>query len=517
VSPRLRPVAGDRGSLPIAMLLIIIGMGLSGVLAATVTAQIKATRSTVHSSEAIDAAQSGLDVALGHIRLATAADGSGDFRKLPCGPFTGAVNSGTDQTYSVTIAYLTAEPPAGNAAWAQANKLPCTSTYLTAGSPLYVLLSSTGKALSTGTPRTMTATYTLHSKTRENIAGGLIHLYGPHSPDLCFAAPSAVPAAGDPVTMQVCDAAADAQQFAYESGLTLVLVSSRADGSKGMCLDAAPNNREQVLFQPCTATPVPRQQWSLNDRANFEGTTNGTDLNAQCFHLSTPGMAGSTIELHAEAADPPGTSQYARACYSDYTDSRSFAPDAAVGTGRAGAGTEQLVNFQQFGRCLDVSGDDVNAGFLVIWPCKQKPGGAIQWNQVWHLPAIAAGATSGTGRIWLHNGRDNLDYCLTSPGSTAARQYVTVRLCPSGTVGPEMTWTRYAATGVFGTAYRIESAYLAPSGQTWCLTGTDSTDFWQNHGDISKAVLAPCGGSTLQKWNASPTVLQAALTNVTEK
>jgi hypothetical protein len=80
-----------------------------------------------------------------------------------------------------------------------------------------------------------------------------------------------------------------------------------------------------------------------------------------------------------------------------------------------------------------------------------------------------------------------------------------------------MTWTRYAATGVFATAYRIESTYQAPTGQTWCLTGTGSTDYWQGHGDVSKAVMAPCDGSTLQKWNASPTVLQAALRDITEK
>lgn len=508
----------DRGSLPMAVLLITVGMGLSGLLAATVNAQILTTRATVHSSEAIDAAQSGLDVALGHLRLATAADGTGDFRKLPCGPYTGAVNPATDQTYAVSIAYLTAEPPAGDVAWAQANKLPCAAGgNLGAGSPVYVQLSSSGRALGTGTPRTVTATYTLHSRTRENIAGGLIHLYGPHDPDLCFAGPSATPAAGDPVTMQLCDSAADAQRFAYESALNLVLVSSRANGSTGMCLDAAPADREPVVFRPCAAAPVPRQQWSLNDRANFEGTTNGTDLNAQCFHLENPGQAGSRIVLHAEATDPPGTSQYDRACYSDYTDNRSFAPDAAVGTGRAGPGTSQLVNFQQFGRCLDVSGDDVNAGFLVIWPCKQKPGGMIQWNQVWRLPAIAPGATSGTGPIRLHNDRDGQDYCLISPGSTAAGRYVSVQLCPPGTPGPALQWTRYAATGVFGTAYRIESAYQAPSGQTWCLSGTGSTDYWQGHGDVSKAVLAACDGSTLQKWNAAPMVLQAALTDLSER
>lgn len=512
----------DRGSLPMAMLLILVGLALSGMLATSVNTQIAATRSTAQRSDALDAAQSGIDIGLGHLRTAVTGAGVGDPAKLQCGPFTGAVNSGTRQSYTVTVYYLTSAPPAGNVTWANANKLPCSGSYLTGPAvPIYVLLASTGKVMPSDPGRTVYATYTLHSKSRDNVAGGLIHLYGPANPDLCFAAPGTTPAAGSALTMQACDSTNDAQKFAYASNLNLILASSRADGSTGMCLDAGPANNEAVLFQPCSATTVARQQWSLNDRANFEGTTNGVDLNSTCFHLSTAGTAGSPVVLHATAADPAGVSQQDAACGGDYTNNRSFAPDAAAGTGRAGPETSQLVNFSQFGRCLDVSADDVTQPFMVIWPCKQKPSGAIQWNQVWTLPAITSPATSATGKLYTHNTNDNRDYCLVSPGSTASGQYPVLQVCPASGLPASMTWTRQGSTGVFTTAYRIESTYGAPAGTTYCLQPTDPAatppDFWQWHGDISKLVVAACTSTALQKWNASPMILQSTLTDVSEK
>ncbi|GAA2518698.1 ricin-type beta-trefoil lectin domain protein [Winogradskya humida] len=512
----MNPRSNDRGSLPAAMLLIIIGLGLSGLLAATVGSQITGTRSTIHSSEAIDAAQTGIDVALGHIRIATNSDGTGNPAALPCGPFTGSVNAATDQTYTVSIYYLRTQPPAGDVAWAAANRMACTSTYLTGSeTPVYVLLSSTGKALSNDvSPRTVTATYTLHSKTRENIAGGLIHILGNHTPDLCFSAPGTTPAAGAALTLQVCDSNDDKQKFAYVSNLNLVLTASRATGGTGMCLDAAPNQNEQVVFRACAATTAERQQWSLNDRANFEGTKNG-DKDRQCFHVVNPGQAGSTIVLHAVASDPSNVSQYDAACDGDYTITRSFQPDAAAGTGGAGEKTNQLVNFEQFGRCLDVSADNTSAAYMVIWPCKQSPTGTVQWNQVWHLPAIATGQTSGTGVIWLAN-KYGVKYCLTSPGRTG---YPTLVTCnPSATPTAALTWTRRGNTGVFGNAYRIETTYNAPAGTTWCLAPTDATvDAWTTGTAISKGTLAVCDGSRGQKWNADPMVLSSAITDVSEK
>ena len=520
---------GDRGSMPMAMLLIVVGLSLSGLLASAVAMQITGTRSTVHSSEALDAAQSGIDVALGQIRLAV-TDGAGDPAKLPCGPLSGSVNPATQQSYRVEVYYLRTQPPAGDVSWAQSNKMICAGAHLSgAETPVYVLLSSTGRASNTAdtnAPRTVTATYTLHSKSRENVAGGLVHVLGQNNPDLCFSAPGTTPPAGAALTLQVCDSNDDKQKFAYVSNLNLVLVASRADGSRGMCLDAPPVHGEQVVFRPCADPTVERQQWSLNDRANFEGTRNAA-RDQQCFHVVSPGIAGSTIVLHASADDPAGVSQYDKACGDEYTVTRSFQPDPAVGTGGAGAKINQLVNFQQFGRCFDVSGNDVNEHYMVIWPCKQSPSGVVQWNQVWHLPAIPDGGSSGTGIIWLHSDQDNRDYCLSSPGrlnpdrydpSTAS--YPKLVTCdPTAPATAATTWTRRGATGVFTTAYRIETTYGAPPGSSWCLAPTDTSfDYWYTgNRDVSKGTLAVCDGSRGQKWNADPMVLSSAVSDVSEK
>jgi hypothetical protein len=506
----------DTGSLPLAMLLTVIGVGLSGLLASTLNAQLAASRATAQRAEAADAAQSGIEIALGQIRTArNATTNAGDYTKLPCGPFTGQVSVGTKQSYTVQVYYLTAQPPAGGVAWAQTNKLACSAGgTLATGKPTYVLLSSTGKAVSGQAGRTVNATYRLHTKSRQNVAGGLIRLYGATSPELCMAAPSATPPAGATLTMQPCDAASATQRFAYDPTLNLALTASRADGSTGMCLDALAHG-DPVLFQPCApaTAPVNRQQWSLNDRGNFEGW-NGTNPNSTCFHLTAPGVAGSQVVLHATAADPAGVSQQDAACGGDYTTSRTFTPDAEVGTGRAGAATGQLVNFDQFGRCLDVTADNVGADHLVIWPCKQKPSGTIQWNQVFTLPAFTGTATSANGRI-VTKTPDGQEYCLLSPGSTSG--YVKVQLC-SAAPAAAIQWTRQGATGVFATAYRIESTYGAPTGVTYCLTPTDRTatapDLWQQ--GASKSVLRVCDSSAAQKWNALPTILSSALTDVSE-
>ncbi len=504
--------------MPIAMLLTIIGIGLSALLAATLNAQIQTGRMTAHRAEAADAAQSGIEVAIGQIRLARNTDGTGNYAKLPCGPFSGAVNTGTDQTYTVQIHYLAAQPPPGDLAWAQANRLPCSGAVLTSGKPLFVLLSSTGRAVPGQKGRVVNATYTLHTKSRENVAGGLIRLYG-STPQLCLAAPAA-PVPGSPVSMQVCDPGSDAQKFAYASNLNLVLVASRANGSTGLCLDAA-GHLDPVVFQPCSAVVSVRQQWSLNDRGSFEGTTDGVTLNSTCFHLTSPGTVGSAVVLHAAANDPAGAAQLDRACRTEYSSARTFTPDPDVGTGGAGTPittttgrmTTQLVDFQQFGRCLDVTADDVTAAHLVIWPCKQAPNGQVQWNQVWSVPTPTSPATSVTGRIWTT--KDGQDHCLLSPGSTTG--YVKVQLCAEA-LPAAIEWTRRYGTGVFATAYRIESTYGAPAGTTYCLVPTDpaavAPDLWQQ--GASKSVLRVCDSSAAQKWNASPTILTSSLTDLSE-
>jgi hypothetical protein len=207
----------------------------------------------------------------------------------------------------------------------------------------------------------------------------------------------------------------------------------------------------------------------------------------------------------------------------EYTNYKSFFPDSKAGTGMAGARTGQLVNYDQFGRCLDVTGNKVAYDYMVIFPCKQRPDGDIQWNQVWHLPALATGATSATGRIYTHNTIDGLDYCLYSPGSTAGQKWVQLEPCTvaNPVIPAEEVWTRRDATGDNTTSYRLESTYGTTTGAPFCLQPTapgDAGAYWYQFTamKISKLVLRACDGTNPQKWNASPSVLLSVVRDIRE-
>jgi ricin-type beta-trefoil lectin protein len=499
----------DRGSLPLAMLLIVVGVGLSGLLASSVNEQLLAARYTAQRADALDAAQSGIQIGLAHIRTAEAADGSGDATKLPCGPWSGTMSGGTRQTYSVTIYYLAAQPPAGDTTWAQANKLPCTAT--TYGSatpqPLYAMLASTGTVVTGERGRTVTATYALQSRSRDTVAGGLIRAYGLTSPDFCFAASSAAPVAGTALLLQVCDGGSDAQRFAYTRNLGLVLVATRQNGSAGMCLDAVPSNNTVVRFQACTGAE--QQQWSFNGSRNFAAINAKKSTNI-CFHVTTPGTAGSGVTLHAAASDPAGVSAQDAACGMPYSTSRTFSPDLAVGAGNAAASSE-LANFGQFSTCVA----DDNDTSTLMQPCEQLPASAtFSWQLSWNLPAPGT-----TGRIWVTSKYGNKDYCLTSPGAPASGTYVTLTQCPA-TLPASMLWSPRGNTGVYATTYRIESSYGAPAGTVYCLSPADPAASPPDPNlalGVARLVMASCTSSTLQKWDAPASILTSSLVDVGEK
>jgi hypothetical protein len=70
-----------------------------------------------------------------------------------------------------------------------------------------------------------------------------------------------------------------------------------------------------------------------------------------------------------------------------------------------------------------------------------------------------------------------------------------------------ITWTVYGDTGIYESSYRIKD------GADFCLQATDpnlpTPDLYPNGLAISKLIVATCSGSTLQKWNADPNILQA--------
>jgi hypothetical protein len=500
----------DTGSLPSAVLLTMVGVSMSALLVPMVLTQLTSTRQAGERVHALHAAQTGLDTALGHIRAAVDGSGNGVLGKLPCGTLTGTVGAGGTARYAVTIRYYPQDPQGKTAAWKTANEIKCAPGGGTLSAPAFVLLESAGTdkatgAFSTVVNRTVQGTYTVQT-TNQNIAGGLIHIFRANKstdPDLCLDATTEAPAAGTDVKLQPCSAGSQKQKFGYFNNLNLILISSKTAATPlGMCLDAgSPHTAGRVVeFQPCTPATSPQQQWSFNDYQNWEGTSDGSTLDGFCFNVQSPNTAGSIIVL--------GSSSAGNCHKGPDSNTRTFHPEAAVGAGAAGEAAGQLVNFAQFGRCLDVTQQKVDYDYLIAWPCKQAPDpDNVKWNQKWTLPTVGAGGASSPGRIYTDSANDGRQ-CLRSPGSTNPGAYVTLTLCPSSSSGyPELRWTRYGKTDRYETSYRIVS------NDGHCLATVDQaatpTDY-HNKGDrVTKIVLQNCSGSTLQKWNADPNVGKA--------
>jgi hypothetical protein len=347
--------------------------------------------------------------------------------------------------------------------------------------------------------RSLRATYTFQT-TNANIPGGQIEVYRSSTGTdlLCLDATDAT--IGTDLRVELCDPNRRQQKFAYTEELTIVLVSS---GSPTLCLEAGevPHAVGRAVELRACVSPAPlRQRWSANDWANFEGTANGVDRDGFCFNVQQPGSPSPVIL----GSKDTGT------CRQRHDTRQTFLPDKTVGAGAAGPKTGQLVNFQQFGRCLDIPHGGTYAWGepLIAWPCKQtfqptNPA-TLNWNQRWTLPAFTTGASSTTGKITTTNGTST--YCLQGPASaTAASQYVILaQTCGTASA---MTWTVSRDTGRYETSYRIMNHY------GHCLVPTDpATDPYVDRGVVTNAgkiKVAPCTGSTDQKWNAPPDVIKS--------
>ncbi|MFC4068228.1 RICIN domain-containing protein [Actinoplanes subglobosus] len=524
---RTWPCRGDDGSLPIAVLITLVGVSLSAMLTGMVVNAISDSNLNARRVLALHAAQAGLDVGLAQVRGAvknnaiTGAE-EGDRSQLPCSALTGTVGAGNTSSYTVTAAYYRTDPQGQDAAWLRSNAISCATVGGPQYVPAYARFTSVGKAVTGGRTmtRTLSGTYVLHT-TNANIYGGLIHAYRTSSSvkDYCIDAGSGDPAAGTEVTMQLCSAGAVAQTWAYTDSLQIVLVASQKPSRPlGMCLEAGTTHTTGniVTVQPCQGTKpsLYRQQWSFNGSAEFVGSelTAGSNTDGSCFYRATDGAADSKLLLIVNSS----------ACNTSTVNARRWAPDAAVGAGMAaspaGQAVGQLVNYNQFGRCLDVTEKNVSFVHMIAWPCKQNPNPAnVEWNQRYSLPALdttKAGTADNhaTGTITTNNGSV---YCLTSPAATALGQYVQAKSCTGAT---NQRWTVYGETNKYATSYQIVDGTGKYCLQPHDPKSEDGPDYYQpTTYKISKIYVGVCNGSTLQKWNADQNVIAAlALKDVKE-
>ncbi|UQX89543.1 RICIN domain-containing protein [Jatrophihabitans telluris] len=529
-SPRVSPRAvfslfrqgddSERGSLPMVMLVMVVGALLSGLLVPVALAQDRNTTFAASRVRALDAAQAGIDIAVGRIRAAQSSSNSsiGDSTKLPCGTISGSLSGNSTATYAVTISYYpSGKDPVVNPT---ATPMVCVAGYGTYDvasgtlTPKYALLTSAGKdgvaANGKSSGRTIVSTYVFQTS-NTNIPGGVIRIYPAAGATVayCMDAGSAAPAAGQSVSLQVCSTTTPpvAQQvFAYRNDLTIQLLSSvTSTYPNGLCLDApSATAGASLVLNACAVLGSPgyTQMWSSDDSAHLRGSlADKSNTSNVCIHAAGQ-SAGQVVTIATCAGSV--TDQY-----------QTWVPSPSAGTGQSGAGNQQLVNFQQFSRCLDVTNQTTAASgggsFLIIYSCKQNPNPTkIAGNQRWVSAPSLSSALKPTVGEWIT--QLNATYCMTSPLSLGG--YVSVQPCAT-TSTSRTTWTTYQTKDSSGNDLSYADLYTVKDSNNMCLGLSPNSDVY--NGAYYKAIVTTCDGSTSQKWNANPAISSSALQNTREQ
>lgn len=518
----------DRGSMPVAILVMIVGLGLAALMTPLVLTQFSATTFQTTRGSALHAGQSGIEIALGEIRSAV-TDGDGDQEKLPCGPLEGEVGDGNGR-YRVTIDYFYFDDPSEHdAAWREDNVMICVPGYgpydpvADSGTPNFALLTATGTDSSDRRSRTLEATYIVKT-TNRNIAGGALPLFPMPGSATHYCMDAGDPlAAGNAVGVSACPTGGahvpDRQKWAYTTDLTLVLTASVGDTTlnpdgTGLCLDTPTASHyagAPLVVQPCQTVASGRhegravwhQTWSINSNGHLEGSR--TDFS---------GLDGWCLEA---AAQPTAQLTLQRGCSGSTTDPhQAWNPWPSVGAGQAGETNGQLVNFLLFGRCVDVTNQSTAGGanggtFLILYPCKQNPNpAALDWNQKWEPVAVGS---SGLVQ-WRTYPRNNTSdpYCLTSPQSPGG--YVYVSSCSRAhRSAARHRWTLPTDIDDEGMQLPYTKKYLVQDATGLCLDrGPDGDEYGGN----LKVVVATCDGSMGQKWNADPNIADSSVVRLHE-
>ena len=542
----------DEGSMPLALLVTLVGVTLSASVSGLVVGQIKDSQRAADRVAAVAAAQAGLDDQLAKIRSSVTAL-AGDIDKLPCAssPVTalsslGGTTSATP-TYQASVGYFLVDPtsmvttlqPLGDLAnlsplakgttsvtsmlnslgrtgdvagitTAVQSALSCTGTGLPQV-PLFALLRSTGKVGSIS--RTLYATYTFRT-TEETIPGGHIVIAGTNG-QLCLGASDPTATVNNYLRALRCSSDDDLVKFIYPKNLSLSLATSRTSKTAGLpyglCVTgpASPSDGALVMLTACAATKIPTQQWSYEvNQQTYYSTTTGTTSNNYCLSMLTPGAENSNIVLKTGGSY----------CGNAGVFGRAFVPDPLVGAGGAGVGSGQLVNYAEVGRCLDLTNEDPSGSWsgsdppaLITYPCKQSFTGTVFWNHRWTAPTIPAGQYNATGTISTTPDVGSYvgkTYCIKTPGVSGG--FVWVTLC-TGSTTANLQWTVYDAAPLASEAYQVVDRY------GHCLEAAGWRGSAYQYLGWSLVIATTCDGSGLQKWNAPRGLNLSPLTGIQER
>jgi len=495
MSLRFRDDAG--AALISVMLFIILLGGLSLILLATMLGQIAPSFSAQQNTQTGYAAQAGLQAGVAALRSAGAAPVAGviygDSRRLPCG-FTGNVDSTVQSVrYDVTIRYYNADPTNESEVWREANKAVCSTPGGLAQVPRFALLVSQAvsppgaNAVIGQGQRTISAVYAFKI-TNINIPGGRIWDF---RGEYCMRAESAT--VGSEI---VFNSAANCPEnnplalWIYDTDYRIKLASTTVGAGPALCMTNAGANNQRMTLRACLpANDAARwnQLWNLFAGPVWYGQRNpiSSGLSGVCI---SSGHENGTNLVNV------GARVLARAgCLG------SQRPEAKVGAGAASKATNQIVSYSEFGRCADVTDENLTRPYMIVYPCKQdaRGGGAgILWNHKWFYNEPVAPATEVLNQdiVVLLNDNASNRFCLVTPLDTIPSVYVTFAACDNSVV---QDWDRVQDSGNYDTSYLFIDRYGR------CLTANPNpADLYANA--FSKMTMASCNGTLAQKWNAPP-------------
>lgn len=495
---RARLLAGrrDTGSaLLMSVLFTVFAGGVLLVLLAVLLSQVQSIRFAQKNTRTGYAAQAGIQSALSVLRSNTKVVSVGatpvtygDPTALP-GTLSGNVDgaAGSDLTYHVTLQYFRQSPSGRSDAWRAANALPVPLSSDPALQPRYVRIVSEGRDAALGElgdvgDRTIAALYTF-TTTNINIAGGLIR-----STDgtRCLHAASAT--VGATMTMTPISGCTDdvLDLWVYDIDYRLKLASTLT-AAQVLCITgqqwvgaAATTTSATVTatLQPCAATNAAaygNQLWSWDAPESWVAQNSQNTARSNRWL----GLTGTTL------VEKVGSGKL-------------FDPAPSVGAGAASHTTNQIVNYAEFGRCMDVTEENISKAYMIVYPCKQDPTGTganLLWNHKWTY-AEPVGASTQAAAQTIRVVRSGTTYCLmrqAAPTNTDVRFTV----CSASSD----TFVRSTSTGDPLTSYTFRYA----GDTTRCLTAVPEPGQQWSH-----IRLLPCNGSSAQKWNA-PAVTSGSL------
>lgn len=480
---------GERGSaLLMTVIFSVFAGGVMLVLLTVLLSQAQAAQLAQKNTRTGYAAQAGIQSTLSVLRSNTKTVGVGpsavtygDPTKLPS-TLTGTVDgvAGSTLGYSVTLTYYQLDPTARSDAWLAANALPYPLSADLTKQPKYVRIVSQGSdSAASGGTRTITALYTF-TTTTVNIPGGLIRNT---DSTRCLKATSAT--AGSTINVVPIAQCTDntLNMWVYDTDYKLKLAST-VKSATVLCITGrqwgTSTNQVNATLRACAATNKAahgNQLWSWEPPGSWVSQNEANTSRGGRWL----GISGTTVIERTTAA-------------------ASFEPSPSVGAGAASIDTKQIVNFSEFGRCMDVTDEQISKSFMIIYPCKQDPTGTgndLRWNHKWNYSEPTGSAKSSAAQAIYVRAADNKYYCLTTRTLSSGNTDVYFVACSNPTnassLNNQQKFIRNTDTVNALNAYTFQLA----SNPSMCLAAVPEPGYAWSH-----LRLIACNGSATQKWNA---------------